>query len=114
MVRSVGAIGGGRAAPDVYPRCRLLPIGTYTPSVGIALALIGYNVPYRVQCSITGAAPQKSHAIPTTAFQILKLKRWNHAVSDALSVCVCGELHAKVPGASAGGWALRPRCASIA
>ena len=54
------------------------------------------------------AAPEKSHAIPTTAFQNLKLNRWNHAVSEVSSICVFGELHAKVRDASASGWALRP------
>ena len=62
----------------------------------------------RVQCSLTGASPEKSHAILPRAFQILKPKRCNHAVSEVLSICVGGELHAKVWDASAAGWALRP------
>lgn len=61
-----------------------------------------------MQCPLTGAAPQKSHAIPTTAFQNLKPTRWNHAVSEVSSLCVGGELHAKVWDTSAAGWALRP------
>ena len=43
-----------------------------------------------------------------TAFQNLKPNRWNHAVSEVSSICVGGELHAKVWDTSAAGWALRP------
>jgi len=41
MVRSAGLVGGGRAAPDVYPRCRLSPMRTCTRLVSIAPVLIG-------------------------------------------------------------------------
>lgn len=45
---------------------------------------------------LTGAAPEKSHAIPVVEPQALNLKRWNHAVSMLPSICVRRELHAKV------------------
>ena len=51
---------------------------------------------------------EKSHAIPSTAFQFLKPNRWNHAVSEVSSIYVDGELHAKVWDASVADWALRP------
>jgi len=35
-------------------------------------------------------------------------ERWNHAVSEVSSICVGGELHAKVRDASAFDWELHP------
>ncbi len=97
MVPSVEPVDGGCAAPDGIRAIACCDQGVHPISGHCTRS-------DWVQCSLTGASPEKSHAILPRAFQMLKSKRWNHAVSEVRAICVRREMHANKRGVTAMRW----------